>query len=186
MMAEYQKAAELALECGFFKAGVVPVSGIVFDRSFRKACEQNTCGNYGKCWTCPPDAGDIDELIGKARAFDYAVVYQSVSALEDSFDIEGMTAAAVRHNEMTGRFVDRSAALWKGDFLHLSAGGCRICKRCAKRDDEPCRHPDRALSSLETYGVAVSQLAQLAGMKYINGVNTVTYFGACFFHGMEG
>ena len=67
MMAEYQKAAELALECGFFKAGVVPVSGIVFDRSFRKACEQNTCGNYGKCWTCPPDAGDIDELIGKAR-----------------------------------------------------------------------------------------------------------------------
>ena len=123
MMADFQKAAELALECGFFKAGVVPVSEIIFDRAFRKACEQNTCGNYGKCWTCPPDAGDIDELIAKAKAFDYAVVYQSVSPLEDSFDIEGMTAAAVRHNEMTGRFVDRSAALWKGDFLHLSASG---------------------------------------------------------------
>ena len=60
-----------------------------------------------------------------------------------------------------------------------------FCPRCAKRDELPCRHPDEALSSLETYGVAVSQLAELAGMKYINGVNTVTYFGACFFNGLK-
>lgn len=184
-MTNSEKVSALALDCGFFRAGVVPVGSIVFDRAFRKACEQNTCGNYGKCWTCPPDAGDIDELIAKAKRYTYALVYQSVSALEDSFDIEGMTAAAVRHNEMTRELIQKSAPLWEGEFLHLSAGGCRLCPRCAKRDELPCRHPDEALSSLETYGVAVSQLAELAGMKYINGVNTVTYFGACFFNGLK-
>lgn len=39
---------------------------------------------------------------------------------------------------------------------------------------------DQAVSSLEAYGVAVYELANLSGMKYINGPNTVTYFGAAF------
>ena len=40
---------------------------------------------------------------------------------------------------------------------------------------------DRACASLEAYGVSVSQLAELSGMRYINGENTVTYFGAVLF-----
>ena len=42
-------------------------------------------------------------------------------------------------------------------------------------------NPALAMSSLEAYGIDVAQLAKQAGMKYINGVNTVTYFGAVFF-----
>ena len=68
-----------------------------------------------------------------------------------------------------------------GRILCLGAGGCRICPRCAKQTNEPCRHPDRATPSLEAYGVNVSTLAKTAGMKYINGQNTVTYFGAVLF-----
>ena len=37
------------------------------------------------------------------------------------------------------------------------------------------------MSSLATYGINVSKLAKAAGMKYINGQNTVTYFGAALF-----
>ena len=37
------------------------------------------------------------------------------------------------------------------------------------------------MASLEAYGVNVSRMAQAAGMKYINGANTVTYFGAVLF-----
>ena len=65
--------------------------------------------------------------------------------------------------------------------LHLGAGGCGVCERCAKQTGEPCRFPHLALASLEAYGVNVSQLAQAANMKYINGQNTVTYFGAVLF-----
>jgi predicted metal-binding protein len=63
----------------------------------------------------------------------------------------------------------------------LGAGGCRVCPVCAKKTDEPCRHPELAMSSLETYGINVSKLAASAGMKYINGKDTVTYFGAVLF-----
>jgi len=35
--------------------------------------------------------------------------------------------------------------------------------------------------SLEGYGFIVSELAESAGIRYHNGANTVTYFGAlCF------
>jgi hypothetical protein len=37
------------------------------------------------------------------------------------------------------------------------------------------------MPSLEAYGVNVSGLASVAGMKYINGQDTVTYFGAVLF-----
>ena len=41
--------------------------------------------------------------------------------------------------------------------------------------------PEEAVASLETYGGNVSKLAPAAGMKYINGKDTVTYFGAVLF-----
>ncbi|MBM3710008.1 MAG: DUF2284 domain-containing protein, partial [Actinobacteria bacterium] len=36
--------------------------------------------------------------------------------------------------------------------------------------------------SLEAYCMNVSTLAELCNMKYINGQNTVTYFGAFLFN----
>jgi hypothetical protein len=37
------------------------------------------------------------------------------------------------------------------------------------------------MASLEAYCINVSALASSADMKYINGQNTVTYFGAVLF-----
>ena len=64
------------------------------------------------------------------------------------------------------------------DCLLLGAGGCRICPVCAAAEEKPCRHPELACPSLESYGIQVSELAKRCGMNYLNGVNTVTYFGA--------
>ena len=65
--------------------------------------------------------------------------------------------------------------------LHLGAGGCGVCENCAKRDGEPCRFPNLQTVSLEAHGVDVYQLSISCGMKYTNGVNTVTYFGVMLF-----
>ncbi|MEG0146307.1 MAG: DUF2284 domain-containing protein, partial [Clostridia bacterium] len=62
-------------------------------------------------------------------------------------------------------------------FLVLGSGGCGRCETCAKAEHLPCRFPNDALSSLEGYGVNVYQAACNAGLPYINGQNTVTYFG---------
>ena len=172
---------ETALRYGAKKAAGIAVADMPFRREFRRACEANSCGKYGKCWTCPPDVGDIDELIARAKTYQRCLLFQSVSDLEDSFDVEGMLEAGRRHSEMTRRFWAEMKPQMPAGTLMLSAGGCGACDRCAKEDGEPCRHPEDALASLEAYGIAVSEIARLGGMKYINGADTVTYFSAMFF-----
>ena len=172
---------ELALSMGAGNAAVLPQTDIVFDTMFRDICQSNGCGNYGKCYMCPPDVGGIDELIQKARAFDHAVMYQAVYAIEDSFDFEGMQAAGESFNLCARRIAKKAGEIIMTPWLHLAAGGCRVCETCAKREDLPCRYPEEALASLESYGVDVYRTASRAGLRYTNGANTVTYFGMLLF-----
>lgn len=176
-----EKLLDQVRSLGAYKAAVIPIAEVQFDRSFRAMCESNACGNYNQCWMCPPNAGDIDELIRQAQSFDRVLVYQTVGQLEDSYDFEGMMEAAHRHNLLARELTRQFASLPFPRKLHLSAGGCHMCQVCAKRTGEPCRHPDLAMPSLEVYGVNVSELAKASGMCYINGQNTVTYFGALLF-----
>lgn len=166
---------------GTYKVNVIPTADIETDRSFRDMCASNSCGVYGKCWMCPPDVGDIDELMAQVTKYQYALVYQTVSDLEDSYDFEGMIDAKKQSYVIAGKVRDFVNGLKLKDVLHLGAGGCGVCEVCAKRTNEPCRFPYLAMPSLEAYGINVSRLAAAADMKYINGENTVTYFGAVLF-----
>lgn len=168
-------------QLGADDAGIIEVRRIAFSREFRNACEQNYCGFYGKCWMCPPHVGDIDEMIAKAKGYDYALVYQSIGELEDSYDIEGMEDAAMQHNKLSLQLDDELMPILGTETLRLGAGACQVCEKCTKLDNLPCRFPQKAVASLEAYGIAVSELATSSGMKYINGENTVTYFGVFLF-----
>lgn len=163
-------------ELGVTSAAILPVDQIPFDPELRKSCEANRCGIYGKNWACPPLVGEVNALIARAQEYSTAVVFQDVYRISDSFDIEGMQDAAEKHKALA-RKIKESPAMPEGSIM-LGAGGCDYCKRCAAQDDEPCRFPEKAFASLEAYGIYVSQLAEACGMKYINGVNTITYFGA--------
>ena len=174
---------EKVLELGAYKASIIETNRIALDREFRAMCISNACGMYGKCYMCPPDVGDIDELMSQIGTYDYALVYQTIGNLEDSFDFEAMMDAQKRNchlgQQLRKVFADQKIA----KVLHLGAGGCGICKTCAKNTNEPCRFPDLAMPSLEAYGVNVSELAKACEMQYINGRDTVTYFGAVLFSG---
>lgn len=177
----FEQIVDRSLSLGAYKASVIGTEQIETDRSFRDMCAANSCGVYGKCWMCPPDVGEIDVLMAEIKNYRYALVYQTVSQLEDSFDFEGMVEAK-KHTYPLAQSL-RSVFAEEGitHVLHLGAGGCGVCKTCAKRTGEPCRFPEKAMASLEAYGINVSQLAKAADMKYINGQNTVTYFGAVLF-----
>lgn len=174
-----------AIALGATKAAVIPVSVIETEAAFRDMCAANACGVYGKCWMCPPEIGEIEELMAQIRTYEYALVYQLIGTLEDSFDFEGMQEAGDRMNTLSQKLRRACEKYELKGALHLGAGGCRVCPVCAKRTDEPCRYPELAMSSLEAYGINVSKLAPAANMKYINGQNTVTYFGAVFFRKEE-
>lgn len=175
-----EKLKDKAMELGAFKVGIVKASEIKTDSYFRKMCADNMCGNYGRSYMCPPDIGPIEELMEKIKTFDQVLVYQTVGELEDSYDFEGMMEAGERHNKLAQKLWDFTDESGCTEALHLGAGGCRLCSVCGKKTGDPCRFPARAMGSLEAYGVNVSELAPQAGMKYINGQNTVTYFGAVF------
>ena len=170
-----------ALRLGAFKASVIKTDEIETDRAFRAMCEANSCGVYGKCYMCPPDVGDIDKLMAEVGNYDYALVYQTVTELEDSYDFEGMIEARKKMPDISVKLRKTFEDMEISHALHLGVGNCGVCETCAKRNGEPCRFPALALPSLEAYGINVSQLAKAAGMKYINGQNTVTYFGAVLF-----
>lgn len=175
-----EKLLELIQSCGVTRAAAVSPNEVVYNAAFRDICAQNTCGLYGACYMCPPSIGPVEELMEKAKQYTVCLMYQNVFDIEDSFDIEGMLDAKQTHHQRAQRIQQKMRDLVNEPFLHLEAGGCGICARCAKRDGLPCRFPDKALSSLEGYGIDVYQTAAHAGLRYINGPNTVTYFGMLF------
>ena len=177
----FEKLEAVAVELGAYRSKVIETGNISLDRAFRDMCAANSCGKYGKCYMCPPDVGDIDALMGEVGNYDYALVYQTVNELEDSFDFEGMMEAKKKSYPLAQSLRKVFSDMNITKVLHLGAGGCGVCEPCAKRTGEPCRFPEKAMPSLEAYGVNVSELAKAAGMKYINGQNTVTYFGAVLF-----
>lgn len=172
---------EEILSLGAKAVAVIDVHSISFDRAFREMCASNVCGNYGKNHMCPPNVGEIDDLIREAKTYSRALVYQTVGLLEDGYDFEGMMEAGQIHNDLVQKVRVLFDKACGKKALHLGAGGCRICPVCAGKTGEPCRFPDKAIPSLEAYGINVSELAAQCGMRYINGENTVTYFGAALF-----
>jgi len=171
----------LALDCGAAKAAALSGSQVVYAESFREICKANQCGCYGRCWVCPPEIGEIGELIARAKTYPRGLLYQTIGTLEDSFDIEGMMAAGRSHALVSSRIQQGLKDLLGRPFLHLGCGGCHLCDVCAKRTGEPCRHPESALPAMEGWGVDVYNTTLATPLKYINGTNTVTYFGLVLF-----
>ena len=172
-----QQFIQTCIEAGAHKAFVIDVDKIPFDENLRPYCEANICGHYGKNHECPPGVGDVNEVISEAKEYTKALVFQTVAEIEDSFDIEGMQRAEQVHSKV-GEKIEQNVQSHFNDYLHLMAGGCSVCEECTKIIEKPCRFPDKAISSLEAYCMNVVTLAELCEMKYINGQNTVTYFGA--------
>lgn len=180
MNEKIEQLIQVAKEAGAYGAVYLDAEHIVLNPQFEEICRGNNCGRYGKCYMCPPDLGDMETLMARVRKFPRAVIYQTVSPLEDSFDFEGMMEAGAAHSRLSGRIQDSIKGILKQEFLHLSTG-CNLCSRCAKMDDLPCRYPERALGAMEGYGFDVYQTVKDTELKYINGVNTVTYFGVILF-----
>jgi len=143
------------------------------------ACKQNTCGMYGRCHVCPPNTGDGDACIERALSYPKVAAFQKIYPLEDSFDFPGMVEAKKDFVKVVQGVLDEARAHFD-DMMLLGAGGCGLCAKCTYEENKPCRFPDRAVASLESYCIQVSELASKVGLKYINGQNTVTYFGAVF------
>lgn len=178
-MIKISDVLDLASENGFTKAVPLEVSGIHLNPEVRKMCEDNKCHLYDTNWACPPGCGTLVECEEKIKAYKRGVIVQTTGELEDSFDFEGMEMIKERHNASFHTFIDQLSAV-KVKLLPLGDGCCSICEHCTY-PDEPCRFPDKAFSSMEAFGMLVSDLCKLNNIDYYYGPNTLTYVGCVLF-----
>ena len=172
-MTELPALMDAATTLGFEHSGEILVSTMKFMPQVRDMCAADRCQCFGKNWTCPPACGTIEESTRKAAAFARGILVQTVGVLEDDFDYESMQAAQKVHSE---RF-HKLAALLRKDYpklLPMGAGACTICAECTC-PEEPCRFPDEAITSMEAYGLFVSQVCESNHLAYNYGPLTVTY-----------
>ena len=174
---------KIALESDAANAAILDTASIQFHEDFRKACEKNFCRKYDTNWMGPPAIGPIQDLRQKAVRYQQGLLFQTVHTVASNFDMKGMLAAAKIHEKV---FRTLLAGIRKEfpeeEILPLNAGCCSLCEKCGYFTQEPCRHPDQAVSSVEAYGINVIALQKSAGLPYYKGKESVIYVGLILFN----
>jgi len=172
-------------QCKLLKAdnvAVIDVDKISIRQELRDMCKSNVCGRYGTNWACPPAVGEIDKVKSEINEYAKALVIQTISQLEDSFDFEGMLEAKKAHKATFIEIFNTIKQMYpKHHMMGLSAGGCEFCERCTYLDNKPCRFPEELIPPIEGYGIDVTALANTSSIPYNNGPNTVSYMSAVLF-----
>ena len=171
-----EKIRQAVETAGFTDCGVLKTEDLCYHPEVREICEGNSCRNFGATWACPPAVGTLEECRARVARYEHMLLLTKKYGLESSFDFEAM-GDGLRDFKKTVDRLHKSLDPWLGDFLLLSNEGCGRCKECTY-PDAPCRFPELLHHSLEGYGFVVNELAKTAGVKYNNGPNTVTFFGA--------
>ena len=171
---------ERIFSSGFTNSGLIPVERIKFYDSVRKFCEKNSCGAYAKTWACPPATGTLEECRDRVLRYDTMQLFSKAYMLDNSMDMKAVAEAMKDFKLLTDR-LDESLKDILTDRLILTNESCQRCKKCTY-PSAPCRFPEKLHHSIEGYGLMIYEIASEAGIPYINGANTVTFFGAVIYN----
>ena len=169
---------QLAAELGFSHAAPLDISTLSPRRDVRDMCAADECRAYGKNWTCPPHCGTLEECAQRMHSYQYGILLQTVGTMEKAIDSKAYRRTEERHLELFYRFCRQIRKAYP-DALCLGSGGCRICKSCAF--PQVCRFPEMAHSSMEGYGLFVTQVCRDNGLSYHYGERTITYTACVLF-----
>lgn len=172
-MSTTQEILNMAIDCGFTNVGELKMSALEFLPAVRDMCAADRCRKYGTCWTCPPGCGTLEEVTAKASQYSRGVLLQTTAELEDDFDIEAMQQAEQNQKASFMVFVEKLRREYP-NCLPMATGGCTICPQCTF-PNAPCRFPDKAIPSMEAYGLLVSKVCEKSNLAYYYGPKTLTY-----------
>ena len=167
-----------AKEMGFDTAVPFDPKMLIARVDVRAMCAQDKCGAYNKNWMCPPAIGTVEECQQKMGQYKKGILLQTIGHMTKTVDSKCYRATEQRHTQSFHAFVEEVRREFPA-ALCLGAGGCRVCKQCAYPD--PCRFPDKAVSSMEGYGLFVTQVCRDAGVPYHHGDRTITYTACVLF-----
>ena len=129
---------------------------------FEKFCRE--CRNYGSTWSCPPYNFEVEDylkgykyiyLVGVKIIFDEKTL-EEINTKEKINDYTTETLKYMKNKIMTELLrVEKRY----GGSKSLSAGGCKICDDCSRKNSIQCQHPDMMRYSLESMGFDVGGIS---------------------------
>ncbi len=167
-----------ALELGFSQATPLDPQKLTPLPAVREMCRADRCHAYGKNWTCPPACGTLEACAERLHRYSRGLLLQTVGRTEKAIDTRAYRRTEERHLALLRAFWEELRQEEPG-ALCLGAGGCRICGSCAY--PEACRFPEKAMSSMEGYGLFVTQVCRDCGASYYYGEMTITYTGCVLY-----
>lgn len=173
----FDQLSGIAERSGFTAWAELNTATIKLNPEIREMCAANSCGQYGKRWSCPPGCGSLQECGEQMKDFTHGILVQTCGELEDNFDFEAMMRIEAEHKAHFGEMYDRLRDTAE-HVLALGTGCCTICTDCTY-PDAPCRFPDRMVSSMEAYGMLVLEICKANGLPYYYGSQKMAYTG-CF------
>lgn len=173
----YEQLSRLAEEAGFTAWSPLDVATIDLKPDVRNMCASNSCGQYGKRWSCPPGCGTLEDCAQQIKGCSSGILVQTCGEIEDGFDFEAMMEIEREHKDHFSRMY---AALREAGapVLAIGAGCCTQCATCTY-PEAPCRFPDKMMASMEAYGMLVLEVCQANGLQYYYGSNKMAYT-SCF------
>ena len=170
---------EIITDAGFPSSGVIETKDIRCHEDVREMCEKNVCRAYGRTWACPPATGTLEQCRARIAGYDKMLLFSRAYLLDGDMDFEGVKEA-MKDFKRRVRELDGSLGPVLPERLTLSNESCDICADCSY-PDAPCRCPKDMHPAIEGFGLNISELAGLSGIKYLNGRSTVTFFGAVLY-----
>ena len=169
---------KIAKELGFDVAAPLDPQSLEAREDVRAMCAADKCGAYNKNWMCPPACGTLAQCRERMHQYQNGILLQTVGHMSKTIDSKCYRQTERRHLEFFSAFAEEIRKVYPG-ALCLGAGGCRVCRECAFPD--PCRFPEKAMSSMEGYGLFVTQVCRDAGVAYHYGERTITYTACILF-----
>lgn len=148
-----------ALAIGFAHAAIIKTSELVYVPEYRKYCEENRCGNYGKLPVCPPACGASDEMYAKLLSYENCLVLQTEFLPKKKVTQEYLRGKRL-HNELTEKFIITNCI---ENILVMSSG------------------PWKNFSCMSAYSIDAEALARSCGMVCWGQDEIVRYFSCLLF-----
>lgn len=154
---------------------------LVPQQRVRALCFENRCGNYGNNYMCPPHIGSLYQVKERLKKFNGGILLLYSQPLNVSSDLVGLRQSKL---DFHSRVLSLESVLRRQgvrEIWGLIGGNCALCEFCRARTAEPCPHPQKARTSLESIGIDVISLLTHFGLDTKFRNDRITWTGCILF-----
>ena len=168
-----ERVLQLASQVGFTCAATLNTAALIVRQEVRDMCAADRCQSFGRSWSCPPACGSLEHCTQRIAGYSRGVLVQTTGSMEDDFDAVAISETYLSHKKSFETLARQVRSIYP-NCLPLTAGACTLCRKCTY-PERPCRFPGKRLSSMEAYGLLVSDVCIKSGVQYNHGPRTITY-----------